>query len=112
VTAIEITGIEALRRRFEAASALEPYRKALREEAEAIAAEARREATGDLGRTIEIEDVSQGETIAFIIGTPDPAGRAAEFGTLRKSATPWLWPIVKAHLPGIKDKLRNIALGL
>ena len=26
------------------------------------------------------------------------------------SATPWLWPIVKARLPAIKDRLRKLAL--
>ena len=40
----------------------------------------------------------------------DPAGRAAEFGTLMRPATPWLWPIVKARLPAIKDRLRKLAL--
>jgi hypothetical protein len=111
VTAIEITGIEALRRRFETASAPEPFRKVLREEAEAIAAEARREAPGDLARTIEVEDASRGEAIAFTVDTPDPAGRIAELGSLEKPATSWLWPILQANLPGIKDKLRKIALG-
>jgi hypothetical protein len=36
---------------------------------------------------------------------------AAEFGTLKRPATPWLWPIVKACLPAIKDRLRKLALG-
>ena len=36
MTAVEITGLEALRRRLEAAGTPEPFRKALREEAEAI----------------------------------------------------------------------------
>lgn len=45
------------------------------------------------------------------VGTSDPAGRAAEFGTLRRPATPWLWPIFKAHLPAIKDRLRKLASG-
>lgn len=40
----------------------------------------------------------------------DPAGRAAEFGTLKRPATLWLWPIFKAHLPAIKDRLRKLAL--
>ena len=110
MTAVEITGIEALRRRFEAASATEAFKSALREEAEAIAAEARREAPGAFAQTIAVEDVSQGETLAFAVGTTDPAGRAAEFGTLMRPATPWLWPIVKARLPAIKDRLRKLAL--
>jgi hypothetical protein len=111
VSAVEITGVEALRRRFEAASAPERFKTALRDEVEAIAAEARREAPGDLARSIEVEDVSRAETIVFAVGTPNSAGRATEFGTLARPANPWLWPVLKAHLPGIKDKLRNIALG-
>jgi hypothetical protein len=70
VTAVEITGLEELRRRFEAASARAPFRQVLREETEAIAAEARRQAPSGLGRAIEVEDMSQGEAIAFAIGTP------------------------------------------
>jgi hypothetical protein len=42
VSGVEITGVEALRRRFEAASAPERFKEALRDEAEAIGAEARR----------------------------------------------------------------------
>jgi len=110
VTAVEITGIEALRRRFEAASAPEAFKSALREEAEAIAAEARREAPGELAHSIAVEDVSQGERLGFTVRTADPAGRAAEFGTLKLPAPPWLWPIVKARLPAIKDRLRKLAL--
>src|ERR1700758_2398856 len=66
----------------EAAGAPDAFKVVLRQEGEAIAAEARREAPGDLARTIEVADTSQGETIAFAVGTPDPAGRAAELGTL------------------------------
>jgi hypothetical protein len=108
VKAVEITGLEALRRRLEAAGAPEPFRTALREEAEAIAADARGEASGDLARTIEVEDVSQGERLAFTVGTSDSAGSAAEFGTLRQPATPWLWPILRARLPALKDRLRKV----
>ncbi len=110
MTAVEVTGLQALRRRLEAASAPEPFKKALREEAEAIAAEARREAPGEIARTIEVVDVSQGERFGFTVGTSDPAGRAAEFGTLKRPATPWLWPIFRARLPAIKDRLRKLAL--
>ena len=82
VTGVEVTGLAALRRRLEAASAPEAFKQALREEAEAIAAEARREAPGELARTIDVVDVSKGERLGFAIGTTDPAGLAAEFGTL------------------------------
>jgi len=110
VTAVEITGLAELRRRLEAASAPEPFKKALREEAEAIAAEARRQEPGALAQSIEVQDVSQGERLGFTVGTSDPADRAAEFGTLKRPATPWLWPIFRAPLPAIKDRLRKLAL--
>lgn len=44
------------------------------------------------------------------VGTAYPAGRAAEFGTLKRPATPWLWPILRARLPAIKYRLRKLAL--
>jgi hypothetical protein len=110
VTGVEVTGLAALRRRLEAASAPEAFKQALREEAEAIAAEARREAPGELARTIDVVDVSKGERLGFAIGTTDPAGLAAEFGTLKRPAMPWLWPIFRARLPAIKDRLRKLAL--
>ncbi len=109
MTNVGIGGLEALRRRLEAACAPEPFKNVLREEAEAIAAEARRTAPGDLVQTIFAEDASEGERLGFTIGTADPAGRIAEFGTLSQPAAPWLWPIVEARLPGLKDRLRKVA---
>jgi hypothetical protein len=99
---------EALRARLAQAAAPEPFKKALREEAEALAAEARREAPPELARTIEVRDVSKGERLGFSVGTADPAGRALEFGTLKRPASPWLWPIFRARSPGIKEKLRKV----
>lgn len=107
--AVKIAGVEALRRLLEGAGATEPFKKVLREEAEAIAAEARRTAPGDLVQTIFVEDASEGERLGFTIGTADPAGRIAEFGTLSQPAAPWLWPIVEARLPGLKDRLGKVA---
>ena len=69
MTAVKIAGIEALRRRFEAASAPEPFKSALREEAEAIGAEARREAPAVFAQAIAVEDVSQGRR------SPSPSAR-------------------------------------
>ncbi len=109
MTAVKIAGVEALRRLLEAAGAAEPFKNALREEAEAIATEARRTAPGDLAETIVVEDVSKGDELGFAVGTSDPAGRIAEFGTLSQPATPWLGPIVEARLPGLKDKLGKLA---
>ncbi|HZP09829.1 hypothetical protein [Methyloceanibacter sp.] len=109
MTAVGITGLEALRRRLEAVSAPEPFKAVLREEAEAIAAEALRATPGELAQSIVVEDVSRGERLGFAVGTPDPAGRAAELGTLSRPATPWLRPIVEARLPSLKDKLGKVA---
>ena len=109
MSAVEVKGLEALRARLAAAAAPEPFKKALREEAEALAAEARREAPPELAQTIEVKDVSQGERPGFSVGTADPAGRALELGTLKRPASPFLWPIFRARLPGIKDKLRKVA---
>ncbi len=109
MTAVKIAGVEALRRSLEAAGAAEPFKSVLREEAEAIAAEARRAAPGNVAQSIVVEDVSESEKPGFAVGTPDAAGRAAEFGTLSRPATPWLWPIVEGRLPGLKDKLGKVA---
>jgi HK97 gp10 family phage protein len=110
VTAVEIKGLDALRQRFEAAADPRRFKEAVRAEAEAIAAEARREAPGELGQSIEVKDASQGTTLAYTISTPDPLGRILEFGTLRRPASPWLWPIFRARLPAIKDRLRKVAV--
>ncbi len=107
--AVEVTGLEALRARLARAAAPEPFKKALREEAETLAAELRREAPAELAAGIEVKDVSQGDRLGFSVGTADPAGRALELGTLKRPASPWLWPIFRARLPAIKDKLRKLA---
>ena len=107
--AVEVTGLEALRARLARAAAPEPFKKALREEAEALAGELRREAPAELAAGIEVKDVSQGDRLGFSVGTADPAGRALKFGTLKRPASPWLWPIFRARLPALKDKLRKLA---
>ena len=89
------------------AAAPEPFKKDLREEAETLAAELRREAPAELAAGIEVKDVSQGDRLGFSVGTANPAGRAPEFGTLKRPASPW--PIFRARLPDLKDKLRKLA---
>ncbi len=105
--AVEVTGLEALRARLARAAAPEPFKKALREEAEALAAELRREAPAELAAGIEVKDVSQGDRLGFSVGTADPAGRALEFGTLKRPASPWLWPIFRARLPALRTSFEN-----
>ncbi len=82
MNAVESQGARGLapaaRRRFGAAR---PSRRRLRDEAEAIAEEARARAPGELGGTVEIIDQSRGMKPAYAIGTAQPAGRFIEFGT-------------------------------
>jgi hypothetical protein len=108
VSAVEVRGLEALRKRLEAAADLRLFKEALREEAEAITAETRREAPGELGQSIEVRDLSRGAELACAISTSDSLARILEFGTLRRPASPWLGPIFRARLPAIKDRLRKV----
>lgn len=108
MTAVTVKGLEALQRRLAAALAPEAVKDALRREAETIAEEARARAPGELGGTVEIIDQSRGMKPAYAIGTAHPAGRFLEFGTRRRPATPWLWPVFRARSPGVKHKLRKL----
>ena len=109
MTAVEIRGLAALRQRLAEAAAPQPLKQILRAEAEALAEEARQNAPGELGRSVEVRDVSRGTRHEYAIGTPDPAGRYLEFGTARRPAAPWLWSVFRARLPGIKQRLRKLA---
>ena len=108
MSVVEVRGLETLHARLAAASQPEGVKTTLRQEADALAEEARREAPGELGGTVEVIDQSRGTKIAYAIGTAHRAGRFLEFGTVRRPATPWLWPAFRARSPGIKHKLRNI----
>jgi hypothetical protein len=105
---VAIRGVTALRQRLEAAAASSPLKEALRGEAEVLAEEARDEAPGDLGRSIEIKDLSHGTRLAYAVGTPDPLARLFEHGSVRRPASPWLLPIFRARLPAVKHKLRKV----
>jgi hypothetical protein len=109
VSAIEIKGLDALRKRLEAAADPRRFKETLRAETEAMAAEARRQAPAELAQSIEVRDVSRGTTPAYTVGTSHPLGRILEFGTLRRPASRWLWPVFRARLPAIKDNLRKLA---
>jgi HK97 gp10 family phage protein len=108
MTAVEVKGLEALRERLAATALPQAIKEALRAEAEAIAEEARREAPGELGQTVEVVDQSRGAEPAYAMGTAHPAGRFLEFGTVRRPATPWLWPVFRARSLGVKHKLRKV----
>jgi len=107
MTAVDVRGLAALRRKLEARSLPQALMDTARKEAEAIARDAARAAPGALGQTVEAKDVSHGDTIAFAVGTANPAGRFVEYGTVRQPAAPWLWPVFRARLPRIKQSLRD-----
>jgi len=107
VTGVSVRGLAALRRRFGARHMPEALSNALRREADAVAEGAAREAPGRLGGTVEVRDASQGEKIAYAVGTAHRAGRFIEHGTVRRPAAPWLFPVFRARLPRIKQNLRN-----
>jgi HK97 gp10 family phage protein len=108
MTAVTIRGLEALRRRLAATALPQAVEGTLQAEAEALAEEARREAPGKLGATVEIIDQSRGMRPAYAVGTAHRAGRFLEFGTVRRPATPWLWPIFRARSRGVKHELRKV----
>lgn len=107
MTAARLKGLAALQGRLAGAADALSVRQALREQAEAIAAEARAEAPRGLADTVEAIDESRGEGIAYAIGTPDPAGHALEFGTARRGPSPWLLPVFRARRNVVNDVLRN-----
>ena len=108
MSAAEIRGLEALRARLAAAGAPEPIKGALREEAEAIAEDARRAAPGRLGAAVDVVDQSGELRPAFAIGTAHRAGRFLEYGTVKMPAKPWLWPAFHGRSPTLKHKLRRL----
>jgi hypothetical protein len=107
VTNATVRGLAALQNRFAGAIDERAVKEALRKEAEALAAEARAGAPAGLAQSVEIRDESRGTGIAYAIGTPDPAGPALEFGTVRTAASPWLLPVFRARRGVVNDVLRN-----
>jgi hypothetical protein len=108
VSAVEIRGLEAWQAKLAAAGAAEPIQDALREEAEAIAEGARREAPGRLGGTVEVIDRGRELEPAYAIGSAHRAARFVEFGTVRRPAAPWLWPVFRARSQAINHRLRKV----
>lgn len=108
MSAAEVRGLASLQARLAAAGAVEPIWALLREEAQAIAEEARGQAPGALAATIEVIDDSRQAAPAFLVGTAHRAGRFLEFGTQKMRARPWLWPAFFRRSPRIKHKLRRL----
>ena len=107
MTAVTLKGLDALRRRFDSGRASRAVFRHLAREAERLAAGAAENAPGRLGETVEVIEESRGDRPAFAIGTAHRAGRFLEYGTVRRPATPWLWPIFRARLPRVKQGLTN-----
>ena len=107
MTNTTVRGLAALQDRFAGALDERAVRETLRRQAEALAAKARTQAPASVAQTVEVRDESRGTGIAYAIGTPDPAGPALEFGTVRKAASPWLLPVFRARRSVVNDVLRN-----
>lgn len=107
MTAASVSGLAALRDRLATAIDARALKDALRKEADALAAEARAEAPAGLAGSVEVRDESRGTGIAYAKGTPDPAGHALEFGTVRQASSPWLLPLFQARRSVVNDVLRN-----
>jgi hypothetical protein len=111
--ALEISGLDALRKRFAALGAVKNLGPALRAEAEAVADAARerlreRDPTSLLAQSIEIRELGAVDQPAFAVGTDDPAGFFLEFGTARRRAFPWLVPVLHARLPAVNHAVRKV----
>ena len=107
MTDVAVKGLEALKRRLDARDLAPQVETRLRQEAEQIATDAAASAPGRLGETIDVVDEGRGDRPAFAVGTAHRAGRFLEYGTVRRPATPWLWPVFRARLPRIKHALTN-----
>lgn len=111
--AVEMRGLEGLRKRFAALGALNDLRPALRAEAEAVAEEAKarlseRDPNSGLGQSIKIIALGTADQPAYAVGTDDPAGFFLEFGTSRRRASPWLVPALHSRLPAINQAVRKV----
>ena len=104
---VTLKGLDALKRRFEVRGISRAVADHFAREAHAIARGAAENAPGRLGETVEVIEESGGDRPAFAIGTAHGAGRFLEHGTVRRAATPWLWPVFRARLPHVKQGLTN-----
>jgi hypothetical protein len=111
--AVEIRGLDALRKRFAALGTMKDLGPALRAEAEAVAEAARerlreRDPESRLAQSIKIMELEAGGHPAFAVGTDEPAGFFLEFGTARSRAFPWLVPVLHARLPAVNHAVRKV----
>jgi hypothetical protein len=111
--ALEIRGLNAMRKRFAALGAVKSLGPALRAEAEAVADAARerlreRDPRSRLAQPVKIIELEAGDQSVFAVGTDNPAGFFLEFGTARRRAFPWLVPVLDARLPAVNHAVRKV----
>jgi hypothetical protein len=111
--ALEIRGLNAMRKRFAALGAVKSLGPALRAEAEAVADAARerlreRDPQSRLAQPVKIIELEAGDQSVFAVGTDNPAGFFLEFGTARRRAFPWLVPVLDARLPAVNHAVRKV----
>jgi hypothetical protein len=111
--ALEIRGLDALRRRFTALGTMKDLGPALRAEAGAVPDAARerlreRDPASRLAQSNKIIELEAGDHPAFAVGTDEPAGFFLEFGTARRRAFPWLVPAWHARLPAVNHAVRKV----
>ena len=62
MTAVSVRGLTTLRRKLEARALPQALKETARKEAEMLARDAAQGAPGDLGRTVEVKDMSHGNS--------------------------------------------------
>lgn len=111
-TPVQVSGLGALQSRLKALSTPSGLRPTLQAGAEQIQADARetliRKGSGGLASSVQVIDVSQGDAIAFAIGTAEPAGQRLEFGTAKRPPSPWLVSLLHAHAPALKQAIQAL----
>ncbi len=111
--ALEIRGLDPMRKRFAGLGAVKNLGPALRVEAEAVADAARerlreQDPKSLLAQSIKIMELEAGDHPAFAVGTDEPAGFFLEFGSARRRAFPWLVPALHARLPAVNHAVQKV----
>jgi hypothetical protein len=112
VTAVTIKGLDGLRARLEGPGVEKAVKEALREEAEAVAAEVRAETLGAPEPSLEVTDVSQGMRLGYQLGV-QVDGEPRPSAKKQKIAIAEVLAALRNRLPRIKHNLaRVVADGL
>ena len=110
-----VSGLAALKRRFDLGPGPAVLRDEFRAQAAAMADEARAaleqehpDGTGALARSVSVRETGDEDAPRFDVGTASPVGRYLEFGTRRMRAQPWLVPALYRRLPAVKSSARRV----